>query len=63
MLVWAQKPLEAEGLWIRFSPEKVHYITWERLRLYVEIGPPLEDAIVDMYLGVQPGLRAVLSCS
>ncbi|HUT03668.1 MAG TPA: carboxypeptidase-like regulatory domain-containing protein [bacterium] len=52
-LVGAQPSLDANGPSIRFFPEKYDYITWDWLRLYVEICPPREDTIVDMYLGLQ----------
>jgi len=53
LLVTGQTSLSYEDLSIRFFAEKVHYITWDRLRLYVEICPPQEDVAVDMYLGLE----------
>ena len=52
-LVCAQPSLDANDPSIRFFPEKCDYITWDWLRLYVEICPPQEDTIADMYLGLQ----------
>jgi len=49
VLLWASY-VWAAGPDLRFFPERFEYITWDRLRLYVQIDNVGRDVMADMYL-------------